>query len=244
MTTILVTRPQPDADLTAGRLDALGIGVVVSPLLKLRVLPFVLPEPRSFTALALTSANALLALSQRTDMARFAHLKVFAVGDRTAAAARHAGFAKVASASGSLGDLVDIIRGETPAGAVLYPTARHQSGDLGHLLKAHGVAVTTLRVYDMPAVSVLPEAAIAALTDGSLDAVTLYSRRSAEVFAQLAAPLLSPASRQRLGALCISEAAAEPLIAAHFARIALADHPSEEAMLALALSFSRDQNRS
>ena len=41
--------------------------------------------------------------------------------------------------------------------------------------------------------------------------------------------------------LCLSEAVAEPLIAAHFVRVSLADHPSEEAMMALALSFARDQ---
>ena len=42
--------------------------------------------------------------------------------------------------------------------------------------------------------------------------------------------------------LCLSEAVAEPLLAAHFVRVGLADHPSEEAMMALALSFARDQN--
>jgi uroporphyrinogen-III synthase len=44
--------------------------------------------------------------------------------------------------------------------------------------------------------------------------------------------------------LCLSEAIAEPLIAAHFVRISLADYPSEEAMMSLALAFARDQNAS
>ena len=44
--------------------------------------------------------------------------------------------------------------------------------------------------------------------------------------------------------LCLSEAVAEPLIDAHFVRVGLADHPSEEAMMGLALSFARDQNAS
>jgi uroporphyrinogen-III synthase len=34
------------------------------------------------------------------------------------------------------------------------------------------------------------------------------------------------------------------LIAAHFARMSLADHPSEDAMMALALAFAREQNPS
>ena len=44
-----------------------------------------------------------------------------------------------------------------------------------------------------------------------------------------------------LGMLCLSENVAAPLIGAHFVRVGLADHPSEEAMLGLALSFARDQ---
>ena len=42
--------------------------------------------------------------------------------------------------------------------------------------------------------------------------------------------------------LCLSETVAEPLIDAHFVRVGLADYPSEEAMMGLALSFARDQN--
>ena len=70
------------------------------------------------------------------------------------------------------------------------------------------------------------------------------SRRTAETFARLCEGKLSRLSRLELGMLCISEAVAEPLIDAHFVRVGLADHPSEEAMMALALSFARDQNAS
>ena len=68
--------------------------------------------------------------------------------------------------------------------------------------------------------------------------VERYSRRTAQTFVSLADRV---AERSRLGMLCLSEAVAEPLIAAHFVRVSLADHPSEEAMMALALSFARDQ---
>ena len=44
--------------------------------------------------------------------------------------------------------------------------------------------------------------------------------------------------------LCLSEAVAEPLFDAHFVRVSLAEAPSEQAMMGLALSFSRDQNAS
>ena len=50
-----------------------------------------------------------------------------------------------------------------------------------------------------------------------------------------------PAARH---ALSLSEAVAEPLIDAHFVRVSLAEQPSEQAMMGLALSFLRDQNAS
>ena len=78
---------------------------------------------------------------------------------------------------------------------------------------------------------------------GEVLAVLLYSRRTAEIFARLAAPLLPARGRAGLSMLCLSEAVASPLVDAHFVRIALAEHPSEEAMMALALSVWRDHNR-
>ena len=73
----------------------------------------------------------------------------------------------------------------------------------------------------------LGETARAGLASGAIAAALFYSRRTAETFARLAGDLRD---RTRLGMLCLSETVAAPLIAAHFVRVALADHPSEEAM--------------
>jgi len=85
---------------------------------------------------------------------------------------------------------------------------------------------------------------IAELDGGAVEAALFYSRRSAGAFAMLAASRLSGKAKRRLGMLCLSETVAEPLIDAHFVRVGLADYPSEEAMMGLALSFARDQNAS
>jgi uroporphyrinogen-III synthase len=58
----------------------------------------------------------------------------------------------------------------------------------------------------------------------------------------LAGDGLDRSVRTRLGVLCLSEAVAQPLVDAHFVRVGLADYPSEEAMMGLALSFARDHN--
>jgi uroporphyrinogen-III synthase len=236
---MLVTRPEPDASETAARLNALDIDAVIEPLLIAETLPTTLPEATGFSALAVTSGNALRALRDRGDLPRLLTLPLYAVGDRTAELARRLGFVQVVSARGDFSDLVALLARAGIAGPILHPAARHQAGDLGKALAPYGIMVITTPVYAMRATEALSPAIHAGLESG-IDAALFYSRRTAETFAGLAAGI---GDRTRLGMLCLSEAVAEPLVAAHFVRVSLADHPSEEAMMGLALSFARDQKQ-
>lgn len=240
---MLVTRPEPEAGETAARLRALGIEPVICPLLRHETLPTSLPEPQGFAALALTSTGALRALAERGQLARYRAIRVYAVGDRTADAARAVGFAEVRSAGGGLADLADLLAHAGLEGPVFYPAARDQSGDLAKSLAPYGVMVVTARVYEMIAATELPAAILAELAAGGIAAALVYSRRTAQTFLETAATADLPrAVKTRLGMLCISEQVAAPLVEARFVRIALADHPSEDGMMALALAFARDQN--
>jgi len=241
---MLVTRPEPDASETAARLAALDIEATLCPLLTHETLGTSLPDAKGFAAMALTSASAIRALIERNALEPFLGLKVFAVGDRTAEHARASGFADVESAGGSLADLAERLAHARPGGPVFYPAGRDQSGDLAKSLAPYGVMVISAQVYAMKAATDIPAEVIGGLDSGALEAALFYSRRTAETFASLAAPRLSLKAQRRLGALCLSENVAEPLIDAHFVRIGLADYPSEEAMMGLALSFARDQNAS
>lgn len=239
---MLVTRPEPEASETAGRLAALGIVPVVAPMLRFFVLGTSLPEPRGFAAMAVTSANALRALRERGMLDRYLGLPVHTVGDRTAAVARGLGFRNVHSAGGSFADLAEQLAHARLAGPIFYPSGREVSADLARSLAPFGKMVITAAVYGMDPVEAIDPAVLAALADGGIGAVLVYSRRTAEAFVDIVTPKLDRATRTRLGMLCISEAVAAPLIDAHFVRIGLADHPSEEAMMGLALSFARDHN--
>ena len=240
MLRMLVTRREPDPSETAGKLSALGIEPVVEPLLRFEVLPTSLPDPAGFAALILTSTNALRALQERGRMAEFRQLKAFAVGDRTAAAAKAAGFAQVSSAHGNLEDLVELIAHAGLSGPVFYPAARERAGNLGKALAAHGIMVITTEIYGMAPVPALSATTRDVLEAGQLDAGIFYSRRTAETFIALTEGM---SRRADLRLLCLSEAVAAPLVKAHLSRVSLAEHPSEEAMLSLALSFARDQKR-
>ncbi|WP_316357284.1 uroporphyrinogen-III synthase [Devosia sp.] len=234
-----MTRPEPDAQATLARLDALGIDAVAAPVMVRQTLDASLPPPDGFTAMVLTSANAVRALAERGVLEQYRHLPVFAVGDRTAREASEAGFERVSSAAGALQDLVNAMTIARMRGPIFYPTGKHQSADLAKALAPLGVMVATAKIYDMVAIGALPAQILAEL-GGEIGAVLAYSRRTAEIFATLATSLPRD-KRSRLAMLCLSETVAEPLLEARFSRISLADRPDEDAMMALALAFAREQ---
>lgn len=236
---MLVTRPEPDAQATLARLEALGIEAIAAPLMVRETLDASLPPPDGFTAMVLTSANAVRALIDRGVVAQYQHLPVFAVGDRTAREATQAGFERVSSAAGAFQDLVNAMTIARLRGPIFYPAGKHQSADLAKAVAPLGIMVATSKVYAMVAAEALPDAVLDALGT-QIGAVLAYSRRSAEIFAQLAADLPRD-RRSKLAMLCLSEAVAEPLLEARFNRISLADWPDEDAMMSLALAVAREQ---
>lgn len=240
MTRMLVTRPEPDAQSTLLKLEALGIAALAAPVMVRQTLDASVPPPGGFAAMVLTSANGVRALADRDLVEQYRHLPVFTVGDRTAFEAREHGFAEVASADGAFADLVNLIARARLSGPVFYPAGKHQSGDLGKALAPFGVMVATARLYEMVALDSLPENIFTQLADGSIGAVLVYSRRTAEIFARLAAGL-DRAQRSAIAMLAMSEAVAEPLMENHFNRISLADRPDEDGMMTLALAFAREQ---
>jgi uroporphyrinogen-III synthase len=241
---MLVTRPEPDATDTAARLAALDIEAAVCPLMTYEALGTSIPDAKGFAAVALTSANAIRALDARGTLGAYRNLRTFTVGERTAAQARSHGFTDVVSAGASLADLAELLAHAKLTGPVFYPSGHDLSGDLAKSLAPYGVMVITAPIYAMNPVSTLPMEVRNSLISGRIDAVLLYSRRTAETFVALAGDGIGREVRTRLGMLCLSEAVAEPLVESHFVRISLADYPSEEAMMGLALSFARDQNGS
>lgn len=241
MMRMLVTRPEPDGQATLDRLAALEIEAVAAPLLTRRNLDAHLPTPEGFAAMALSSTNALRALADRDLLQPFLDKPVFTVGDRTAHEARELGFSQVTAADGTLQSMVTTIALARLDGPVFYPCGKHLSGDLAQALAQHGLMVATVPVYEMVAETTLSAEIAQQLQNGNFGAVLLYSRRTAEIFCQLVEPLLAAELRRKLPMLCLSENVAQPLLEHHFSRVMLADHPSEEAMMTLALAFAREQ---
>jgi len=231
---ILVTRPQPGSMQTAVALKERGHEPITAPLFQIEILSKVDPDAGPWTAILLTSANAMRGIANLAWRDGWRDMPVFAVGERTAKAARDQGFTEVTSASGNLNDLVDLIAARLkPPARLLYLAGQERSGDLAGALRARNFIVDVVVVYRMMVARTLPEPAAAAIRDG-VDGVLHFSRQSAEAFVAAAgnAGLLAAALAKPVH-YCLSDQVAEPLRQAGAAKLRIAARPDEDTLLAL-----------
>jgi uroporphyrinogen-III synthase len=229
---LVVTRPQTDSERTAAVLRARGHAVLVAPLL--RVEPVKADFSGTWGGVIVTSANAPGAIAGNPARAALVKLPLFAVGQRSADAARGSGFADVTSAGGDVRDLVQLIaeRHADAAVPLLYLAGEDRAADLVADLAGHGVAAEMAVVYRAVTAPFPPEL-IAALQAGDVDAVLHFSRRSAENY--IAGARQAGIIEQALAVrhFCLARPIAEPLSGAGAGSIAVAKRPDEAALLGL-----------
>jgi uroporphyrinogen-III synthase len=90
MRRVLVLRPEPGATATVEKAQAVGLKAVAVPLFTIEPVQWETPDAGSFDGVLLTSANAVTFGGEALHSLR--GLKVYAVGEATAQAAREAGF--------------------------------------------------------------------------------------------------------------------------------------------------------
>ncbi len=230
---LLVTRPLPDAEETAGRLRGLGHEVMVQPLLRTRLLP--LAATVAPAALAVTSRNGVRALAAWPAAAVWRDLPLFAVGEATAAAARGAGFTDISSADGdgvALAELIIATR-KPGDGRILYPAAEDRSPIFEQRLGEAGFAVDGVVAYRMAAADAFDPPIVEALAAGELDGVLLYSRRSAETFLALVDQAGLGGALARLRLFVLSPRVADAFASRAVGRIDVAPEPREDALIGL-----------
>lgn len=229
---VLLTRPLAESEQLAALLRSHGHDPVISPAMDIRFRegpPLMLDGVQ---AIIVTSANGIDALARRTPVR---DVPVFAVGPQTSEAARAAGFANVQDAGGNSAALVKTVRGSARPnrGALLLAVGRDRRGDVEGCLSMAGITVRVEELYEAVEIPQLSAAALKALCEGPIDAVMLFSPRSARLFAQqiLAAKLAQAC--ERMIALCISAATAAELGALTFAARRIARRPDRQGMLHL-----------
>jgi uroporphyrinogen-III synthase len=224
---VLVTRSRPDAERTAERLSRQGHETVIAPLTTI-VGTGEPPPSGSYDGTVLTSAHAVPFVSEPGSREG----PIFAVGRRTAEAARAAGYRTVHAADGDALALVALIERSLPAGSVLLHVAgRHRKAEPEASLRRAGFSVAVWEAYEARAVRQLPDNLPPLLEAGRIDAVLHYSRRSAAILVDLCDRTGLRPSLQALTHVCLSEDVAAAL-AILTANPVVAARPDEEALLA------------
>jgi uroporphyrinogen-III synthase len=225
---VLVTRPEPGASETARRVEALGFVPVLTPLSQTRTLHVdAAAVPENFGAVAVSSANALRHAPPDL-LAALAEKPCYAVGGRTAQAARLAGFADVIEGPGDATGLAELIvarNGE--ASDLVYLCGRVRLPGFEARLAAAGLNTIAVETYDMlrtePSFD-FPQPVDFALLHSALGAKALMEIAGRPQTAHLFADTIF---------LCLSKRIASIIEAGKGRKIRIAAEPTEEALLFL-----------
>jgi uroporphyrinogen-III synthase len=233
---VLVTRPQPDDETTAAALRAKGFQVLRAPMLRFEPTAFHDDMNARYSAVIVTSANALRAIEPHLKGHRLIELPLFAVGEHTAAAARRAGFTHVISASGDAANLRDLVLASLKAkelkkaSTLLYLAGAELGRDLASELEENGFRVVTQTTYRMIPVTGLPREVCEAFAANQVEAVLHYSQRSARAFLDAARAAGVEISALAIPQCCISPTVAAVLREAGATQVTVAASPDENAL--------------
>lgn len=237
---VLVTRPRPAGERTAGRIAELGMTPVVLPVTGIvtRAESLGAISGRAWAAVVFTSANAVSAVGDEPGVPR--GLPVYAVGRRTAQTARQAGFTAVRAGGGdglSLAAAIrdDVVRGRlgvSEARPLLYLAGRPRSPGFEDALRVVGLPFVTVECYETQSISYAVEALKAVLAK-PFDFALFYSCGTAHAFFRLLAEAgLTDQFRARR-IVCLSEKVATALPDGLCDNAIIAESPSEKAVLEL-----------
>jgi uroporphyrinogen-III synthase len=233
---VLVTRPHPDDEATAAALRARGLEVLRAPMLRFEPVAFHDDLDANYGAVIVTSANALRGIAPHLAGSRLLRLPLFAVGQRTADAARAAGFDHVIAAEGDAAGLRDKVvasvraRELKKASTLLYLAGADLARDLAGELGERGFNVVTHTTYRMIPVSSLPRDTCDAFAANRIEAVLHYSRRSARAFLEAARAAGVEISALAIPQCCISDAVALIVRDAGAPQVMVAGSPDENAL--------------
>jgi uroporphyrinogen-III synthase len=224
---VLVIRPAGEAAETAAAVEALGHAALIDPVMVVEQLETGPVPLDGAAALLVTSRHGVPGLPG-ADLG----LPVFAVGPATAAAARAAGWSDVREGPGDGAGLARLLAATLPAGARLV----HVSGadvrpGLAEGLAAAGFDYRRHVGYRAVLCRDLGSATRAALAERWLDAVLLFSPRSATHWASLVRRDALAGTLDEVSALCLSPAIAEAVAGIGWRGIEVAARCDQAALL-------------
>ncbi len=215
---LMLTRPETESARFAEQAQAAGWrgSVMTAPLLEIVLLPLDVAALTGARTLVFTSQHAVSALILATDARDWV---VWAVGPRTAQAARAAGFAVVHQSGGDASALLDDLTHSPPSAPAVHLRGRHAASDIAGALRAQGQDASAVVCYEQVA-QPLSAQAMARLRQGGDVVLPVFSPRSGRLLADAIAAIAPLPTRLHL--VAISTAAANvatisPLASCHVA---------------------------
>ncbi|MCC6597212.1 MAG: uroporphyrinogen-III synthase [Alphaproteobacteria bacterium] len=201
---VLITRPEAEAALYAKELREAGFSSLLAPMLDIQPIPFPAPDLAYYQALLFTSVNGVRAFCAQVEDR---DICAYTVGQHTAQEAKKQGFTEIRSAAGTGVDMVRLVVEEAqgPARPFLHVRGDHAALALDEALATQGLRAERLVVYHALPVEVLTPEVLSALRAGEVQAVTFFSRRTAENFMEIVRRAGLEAVLKGIKALCISE---------------------------------------
>ena len=242
---IITIRPEPDASRDVDWLRRYQVPAMAAPVIRVEQQSFDLPDTPPFQAIIFTSRHAVAAIDGINEIASIDNkmatlgalrsLPVYAVGRRTALAARQAGFDDVTTGPGNGDSLVPLmVANLNPnAGDILWPSASIISFDIASRLADFGYSVSQIPVYTMVATKPISDDLPARLAACSSAAVVAMSARSMDLFSQMLNTSQFAGYRKRIIVIASSKA----IVAAAgsgWADVIIAKAPRRSRVLAIA----------
>lgn len=211
MKRVVVLRPEPGATATVRRARELGLDALAIPLFAVDPLEWEAPDPSAFDGLLLTSTNAVR--HGGAQLRGLRTLRVYAVGDATAEAAREARFDIAATGDAGVDGLLASIE---PGLHLLHLCGADRREPEEKRQRITSLVVYRSREIDSPDLSGI-----------GASVVLIHSPRAGRRFAEL----VSDRSSITIAAISgvAGEAVGDGWMAVH-----IAEAPNDEALLALA----------
>ena len=229
MTTVLITRPQKQADELAWLLREMGYVATTSPLLSITPTETPAPPHESVGAVMFTSGNALDVPADYSDLT---DLPCFCVGATTARLARARHFTNVIYSQGDGAILATLITEKlTTPQKILHIAGRDVTSAAHDVLRDRGYPTVPWTVYQADAATEFTPAALEALQNHKVTAALLYSPRTATTLVKLLSGNGLSDYTANITAIGISEAACAPLSSLTWSKVVASPLPNEEFIL-------------
>jgi len=234
---VVITRPINEARDYAAELQDAGFESLIEPMLEIKPCGFEAPDLSAHDGILLTSANSVRCYADGGGVVSDIH--VYCVGKYTAQTARDVGFDSVISVDGTGADLLGYILGVDglAGGRFLHVCGRHVAFPIVEGLKKAGVLADALVVYESVQVNGFSDGFMEALEGGLVDAVTFYSKRTADAFVANVVQSESESLFEGIKALCISDAVVKCVRVLPWAASYVSKTPDRDGMMRILRAY-------